>query len=83
MNCSSTGALPGAQHWASPLLWSQPEADYGPNHGQASPVQSSFDGLLHPRCLSAQGYAQGERIPRERRHEHPRSQMGSWTARDG
>ncbi|MCJ7751711.1 MAG: hypothetical protein MUQ65_11565, partial [Armatimonadetes bacterium] len=47
-----------------------------------SPDQSSFDGLLHPQCLSAQGYARGERIPRERLHEHPGSQMSFWTARD-
>jgi len=55
-----------------------------PGHGrddrQAHPIQSSFDGLLHPRCLSAQGYARGERIPRERPCEHPGCQMSFWTA---
>jgi len=56
-----------------------------PGHGrddrQAHPIQSSFDGLLHPRCLSAQGYARGERIPRERPCEHPGCQMSFWTGR--
>jgi hypothetical protein len=54
---------------------------HGRDHGQACPVQSSFDGLLHPRRLAAQGYARGERIPRERLHQHPGCQMSFWTGR--
>jgi hypothetical protein len=34
---------------------------------QARPIQSSFDGILHPRCLSAQGrYEAGEHHERGR-----------------
>lgn len=53
----------------------------GGDHRQARPIQSSFYGLLHYLCLSAQGYARGERIPREGLHEQPGRQMSFWTAR--
>jgi hypothetical protein len=41
---------------------------HGRDHRQPNLIQFSFDGLLHRRCLSAQGHAREERIPRDGMH---------------
>ena len=53
----------------------------GGDHGQARPVKSSFDGLLHPRCLSAQAHVRGEIIPRLTPDERPERQGSAWSER--